>query len=199
MVSPISSPYNYDYLTNPANNPLLNNMNQTANVNGNIPFDKNNVQSLGLRQLMNFTIIPSFTDSDGKTWRLVKSANDSSVEIPDPRYVQVSDYWVHEFPNTSGKVFLYVVEGVKQPRNNGEKPVRVLYQWFSTKGVMTFNPQLITPQEWLRANVFTAPVTDSRLSKLSALCGIEMPSEDTLINSATAAPAEPDIDLESFR
>lgn len=196
----LTSNYGYDFLNNSFANPLLNStVQQPVNPQGNIPFDKNNVQSLGLRQLMNFNIIPSFTDSDGKTWRLVKSANDSSVEIPDPRYVQVSDYWVHEFPNTSGKVFLYVVEGVKQPRNNGEKPVRVLYQWFSTKGVMTFNPQLITPQEWLRANVFTAPVTDSRLSKLSALCGIEMPNDTNLSDNATSNPAEPDIDLESLR
>lgn len=196
----LTSNYGYDFLNNSFANPLLNSTaQQPVNPQGNIPFDKNNVQSLGLRQLMNFNIIPSFTDSDGKTWRLVKSANDSSVEIPDPRYVQVSDYWVHEFPNTSGKVFLYVVEGVKQPRNNGEKPVRVLYQWFSTKGVMTFNPQLITPQEWLRANVYTAPVTDSRLSKLSALCGIEMPNDTTLCDNATSNPAEPDIDLESLR
>lgn len=196
----LTSNYGYDFLNNSFANPLLNStVQQSVNSQGNIPFDKNNVQSLGLRQLMNFNIIPSFTDSDGKTWRLVKSANDSSVEIPDPRYVQVSDYWVHEFPNTSGKVFLYVVEGVKQPRNNGEKPVRVLYQWFSTKGVMTFNPQLITPQEWLRANVFTAPVTDSRLSKLSALCGIEMPNDTNLCDNATSNPAEPDIDLESLR
>lgn len=192
----------FDYLSTPLyNNFGVGQNNQTIQPNpqGNIPFNKNEVQSLGLRQLMNFNVIPSFTDSDGKTWRLVKSANDSSVEIPDPRFVQVSDYWVHEFPNTSGKVFLYVVEGIKQPRNTGERPVRVLYQWFSTKCVMTFNPQLITQNEWLRANVYTAPITDSRLSKLSALCGIEMPTDDTTNTAVPSDNNEPDIDLDSLR
>ena len=84
----------------------------------------------------------SFQDSDGKQWKLVKSANDSSVDIPDPSFVQITDYWNHEFPNSSGKVFIYVVEGIKRPRIETERPVRVLYQWFSTKNNPQFNYQI---------------------------------------------------------
>ena len=100
--------------------------------------------TLGLRQLSKFNIVTAFKDSDGKQWRLVKSANDSSVEIPDPSFVQVTDYWNHEFPNSNGKVFIYVVEGIKKPRIETEAPVRVLYQWFSTKNNPQFTPQIIS-------------------------------------------------------
>ena len=150
--------------------------------------------TLGLRQLANFSITTCFQDSDGKTWKLVKSANDSSVEIPDTSLVQITDYWNHEFPNSNGKVFIYVVEGIKRPRIDTERPVRVLYQWFTTKNNPQFTPQIISANEWHRANVYTAPITDSRISKLSALCGIEVAGQlDTQpIQSQTQ---EPDIDM----
>lgn len=149
--------------------------------------------TLGLRQLSKFNIVNAFKDSDGKQWRLVKSANDSSVEIPDPSFVQVTDYWNHEFPNSNGKVFIYVVEGIKKPRIETEAPVRVLYQWFSTKNNPQFTPQLISSNEWHRANVYTAPISDSRVSKLSALCGVEYAG---VIDQPTQqTEQEPDIDM----
>lgn len=177
--------------------------NQLTNAIGN-PSDMSNIQVgqtpiLSLRQLANFNITTAFQDSDGKQWKLVKSANDSSVEIPDPSYVQISDYWNHEFPNTNGKVFIYVVEGVKRPRIETERPVKVLYQWFSTKNNPQFTPQMITANEWHRANVYTAPITNSRVSKLSALCGIEMPSNiDGQSDIVCQTQQEPDIDLNSL-
>lgn len=148
---------------------------------------------LGLRQLANFDVTPSFQDSDGKQWKLVKSANDSSVDIPDPSYVQITDYWNHEFPNSGGRVFVYVVEGIKRPRIETERPVRVLYQWFSTKNNPQFTCQMISKNEWHRANVYTAPITDSRVSKLSAICGIEMAG--VLENQPASNQQEPDIDI----
>ena len=172
--------------------------NQLTSALGN-EFANNNIQLsnqtgiLGLRQLANFNMTQSFQDSDGKQWKLVKSANDSSVDIPDPSFVQITDYWNHEFPNSSGKVFIYVVEGIKRPRIETERPVRVLYQWFSTKNNPQFNYQMISPNEWHRANVFTSPITDSRISKLSALYGIEMAG--TLEPVSQQTQQEPDIDI----
>jgi len=143
--------------------------------------------SIGLRQIERFPITNSFKDSNGKQWKLVKSANDSGVEIPDPQYVQITNYWNHEFPNSNGKVFIYVVEGIKRPRIPSETSINVLYQWFSTNNVQTFTPQMITPQEWFSANVYVSDITDTRLSKLNALCNtkvVEKPSNK-----------EPDIDI----
>ena len=128
------------------------------------------IASIGLKQINGFDMVKSFQDSDGRQWRLVKSAKDSSVEIPDPAYVQITDYWNHEFPNTNGKVYIYVVEGIKRPRIETESAVMVLYQWFSTNNNPNFTPQLITPQEWYSANVYTASISDARVSKLHALC-----------------------------
>ena len=78
-------------------NTLSNQLNSALNTNQ--QQDYSNIQLmaqqgiLGLRQLSKFNITTSFKDSDGKTWKLVKSANDSSVEIPDRSYVQITDYW----------------------------------------------------------------------------------------------------------
>ena len=52
---------------------------------------------------------------------------------------------------------------------------------------------MISPNEWHRANVFTSPITDSRISKLSALCGIEMAG--TLEPVSQQTQQEPDIDI----
>ena len=166
-------------------NSIVNNLSGAlSGNNADIQMNMQNVGVLGLRQMMNFNITHDFKDSDGKQWKLVKSANDASVEVPDPAFVQITDYWNHDFPNSNGKVFIYVVEGIKRPRVDTERPVRVLYQWFSTN-------------EWRRANVYTAQIQDSRVSKLSALCGVEMVGNiDNPQNPAAAA--EPDIDMNAL-
>lgn len=120
---------------------------------------------------------------DVKEWKLVKSAHDSSVEIPDPQYVQITDYWNHEFPGSEGKVYIYVVEGIKRPRIDTERSVNVLYQWFSTANNPSFTPQSITPAEWYNANVYTSPITDARVSKLRALCNIAEDKQAILQNA----------------
>jgi len=168
----------------------------TGNTSTDIQMNMQTVGILGLRQMMNFNITREFKDSDGKTWRLVKSANDASVEVPDPQFVQITDYWNHDFPNSNGKVFIYVVEGIKRPRVETERPVRVLYQWFSTKNNAQFTPQMISGNEWRRANVYTAQIQDSRVSKLSALCGVEM--LENIDNHHESTVSEPDIDMNAL-
>ena len=49
-----------------------------------IDFKPNYQSSLDLRQLKDYQITSEFTDSLNNRWKLVKSAYDSSVEIPDP-------------------------------------------------------------------------------------------------------------------
>ena len=85
------------------------------------------------------------------------------------------------------------MEGIKKPRIETEAPVRVLYQWFSTKNNPQFTPQIISGNEWHRANVYTAPISDSRVSKLSALCGVEYAG--VIDNPSQSTEQEPDIDL----
>ena len=60
---------------------------------------------LGLCQVNGFHMVQQFRDAAGTDWILRKSAEDSSVDIPDPAYVQVTDFWNHAVPGTNDKVF----------------------------------------------------------------------------------------------
>lgn len=129
--------------------------------------------TLGLNQIENFDPVQDFTDSSNVKWQLVKAAGNATVEIPNPKNIQITDYWNHAFIGINSKIYVYVVEGIKQPRVETERPTRVLYQWFSTVFVKQFTPQMITDREWMKANVYAAPMQDSRLSKLYALCKVK--------------------------
>ena len=144
--------------------------------------------TLCLNQIADFEPIKQFTDDSNTTWVLSKSSSDSTIDVPDPANMQVVDYWNHEFPGIKSRIYIYVVEGIRQPRVETEQPSRIMYQWFSTVFVPTFTPQMITQREWLRANVYAAPVTQTRMSKLKALCKVSNtspfvgpPTKDELI------------------
>ena len=136
---------------------------------------------LGLNQIEGFKPVEKFTDDLNTHWTLVKSSADSTVDVPDPKSLQIIDYWNHEFPNLRSKLYVYVVEGIRQPRVETEQAARILYQWFSTVLVPTFSPQMITDREWLKANVYAAPLVNSRVSKLKAICKIDsdLPTSST--------------------
>lgn len=142
------------------------------------------MQSLGLNQVEGFSPVESFTDESNTKWTLAKAASNSTVGIPDPKSMQIVDFWNHAFPrkDLSNKLYVYVVEGIKQPQVPTEQPMKVLYQWFSPVFVPQFTPQMISDQEWKKANVYAAPVVDARISKLNALCKVQ---------GAPAAEAEP--------
>ena len=146
--------------------------------------------SLHLTQIEGFSPVQSFTDSTNTEWVLAKAASNSTVGIPDPKTVQIVDFWNHKFPRNdlSQDIYIYVVEGIKQPTVETEQPTRVLYQWFSTTAVFNFTPQMITGKEWLKANVYSAPVADSRVSKLQALCKV---SEISTEKSTTSNEEQP--------
>lgn len=133
--------------------------------------------TLGLNQIENFEPVREFTDDSNVTWQLVKDASNATVEIPNPKAIQITDYWNHAFPGINTKLYVYVVEGIKQPRIETERPTRVLYQWFSTVFIQAFTPQMITDREWLKANVYAAPMLNSRVSKLNAICHIKQDSQ----------------------
>lgn len=129
-------------------------------------------QPIGLTQFKDLNMPQSFTDDNGTKWKLAKSSKDSSVEIPDPAMVTLTRWWNHVHPLSNGKVYIYVVEGIKRPRIESENSVMVLYQWFSTANRSNFTPNDITAAEWYNANVYTANIIDSRISQLRALCGL---------------------------
>lgn len=137
-------------------------------------------QPIGLTQFKDLNMPLTFTDDNGTKWKLAKSSKDSSVEIPDPAMVTLTRWWNHVHPLSNGKVFIYVVEGIKRPRIESENSVMVLYQWFSTANRSNFTPNDITAAEWYNANVYTANIIDSRISQLRALCGI---SQEQKINA----------------
>lgn len=142
-------------------------------------------QPIGLTQFKDLNMPLSFTDDNGTKWKLAKSSKDSSVEIPDPAMVTLTRWWNHVHPLSNGKVYIYVVEGIKRPRIESENSVMVLYQWFSTVNRSNFTPNDITAAEWYNANVYTANIIDSRISQLRALCGITQEQKINTPNSNT--------------
>ena len=141
--------------------------------------------TLNLNQIEGFKPVEKFTDESNIEWILSKSSADPTKDIPDPKVIQFTDCWNHEFPGLKTKLYVYVVEGIKPPRVETEQPTRVLYQWFSQNPCPTFNPAMITQREWLKANVYAAPLTNARVSKLKAICHIteinEPEKEDKLL------------------
>lgn len=160
-----------------ANIPNLN-----ANLINSITAQK---QPIGLTQFKDLNMPLSFTDDNGTKWKLAKSSKDSSVEIPDPAMVTLTRWWNHVHPMSNGKVFIYVVEGIKRPRIESENSVMVLYQWFSTVNRSNFTPNDITAAEWYNANVYTASIIDSRISQLRALCGLNQEQKINAPNNNT--------------
>lgn len=128
---------------------------------------------LGLTQVEGFEPVQSFADSSGVAWVLAKASSDSTRDVPDPKSVQITDYWNHEFPNIRQKVYVYVVEGIRVPRVETEQPSKILYQWFSSVFIPKFDPTMITEREWLKANVYVASMGDTRVSKLNAICKVK--------------------------
>lgn len=146
------------------------------------------LQTLMLNQLEGWEPVQEFTDSANVHWVLAKAATDSTRDIPDPKTVQFMAAWNHEFPaKLSQKVYVYAVEAIRPPRVATEQPSMLLYQWFSTVK-MDFNPSMITDREWLKANVYAAPLVDSRMSKLLAICKVQSQPPQ----GQQAAPAEED-------
>ena len=142
-------------------------------------------QPIGLTQFKDLNMPQSFTDDNGTKWKLAKSSKDSSVEIPDPAMVTLTRWWNHVHPLSNGKVYIYVVEGIKRPRIESENSVMVLYQWFSTANRSNFTPNDITTAEWYNANVYTANIIDSRISQLRALCGLNQEQKINVPNNNT--------------
>lgn len=157
------------------------------------------IPSLQLTQIDGFEPTAEFTDSNGTRWQLVKSANSGMSEIPDPQSVNITDYWNHEYPGSNGKVFIYVVEGVRVPKTNRETACNVLYAWFSTVDNKNFTPQMIKQSEWLMANVYASAITDSRVSKLKALCRVEEQQQVTPAQTTEPVQPTPLINMESLR
>ena len=156
--------------------------NLNANLINSITAQK---QPIGLTQFKDLNMPQSFTDDNGTKWKLAKSSKDSSVEIPDPAMVTLTRWWNHAHPLSNGKVYIYVVEGIKRPRIESENSVMVLYQWFSTVNRSNFTPNDITAAEWYNANVYTANIIDSRISQLRALCGLNQEQKINTPNSNT--------------
>lgn len=157
------------------------------------------IPSLQLTQIDGFEPTPEFTDSNGTRWQLVKSANSGMSEIPDPQSVNITDYWNHEYPGSNGKVFIYVVEGVRVPKTNRETACNVLYAWFSTVDNKNFTPQMIKQSEWLMANVYASAITDSRVSKLKALCKVQNQQAQNTVPVEDNSQPTPLINMESLR
>ena len=159
------------------NNPLLNMMPQTQ------PFQQPLIPNpfaatqqamqatLGLTQIEGFEPVEAFRDSANVNWKLVKAASNSTIDIPDPKSLQIVSFWGHQFPGQN-QIWLYVLEGVRQPRAETEVPSKIMYTWFSKTGIANPQPGMITDQEWRRANVYAAPIVEAWESQVQALCRV---------------------------
>lgn len=146
------------------------------------------IQTLMLNQLEGWEPVQEFVDSSNVKWTLAKSSSDSTRDVPDPKTVQFVSAWNHEFPvKLSQKIYVYAVEAIRPPRVATEQPSMLLYQWFSTIQ-MDFNPSMITDNEWLKANVYAAPLMDTRMSKLLAICKVKQTGQQ----APQETPAEAD-------
>lgn len=154
------------------------------------------IQTLMLNQIEGWEPVPEFTDSANVHWVLAKAASDSTRDIPDPKTVQFVGAWNHEhlMRFKSQKIYVYAVEAIRPPRVATEQPAMLLYQWFSVVQ-MEFNPSMITPNEWLKANVYAAPLQDTRMSKLMAICKVQKPSSE---QANAAQPEDKPIVLEEI-
>lgn len=138
------------------------------------------IQTLMLNQMEGWEPVKEFTDSSNVHWTLSKSSSDSTRDVPDPKTVQIMACWNHEFPaRLTPKIYVYAVEGIRPPRVSTEQPSMILYQWFSTVQ-SDFNPAMITEREWMKANVYAAPLLDTRMSKLLAICKMQAPQESAM-------------------
>jgi len=140
-----------------------------------VPNIPQQVNLLNLTQIEGFHPVQKFTDDTNTVWTLVKAFSDSTVDVPDPKSMQIVDYWDHKFVGlkTDVPLYVYVVEGVRQPRVETEQPSRIMFQWFSKVYVKDFTPQMISEREWYKANVYAAPVLNARVSKLNAICKVK--------------------------
>ena len=59
------------------------------------------MQTLCLNQVEGFEPVKEFRDQSNTLWSLVKAASNSTVGIPDPKSLQIVDYWNHSFCRTS--------------------------------------------------------------------------------------------------
>ena len=144
--------------------------------------------TLGLTQIENFQPVQSFVDDTNTKWTLVKAYADSTVDVPDPKTLQIVDCWNHKFVGLKEdkQLYVYVVEGIRLPRVETEQPSRVLFQWFSQVCIKDFAPQMITEREWMKANVYAAPVVNGRVSKLCAICRVQAPQTAQPVADDTA-------------
>ena len=151
-----------------------------------VPSITQQVNMLNLTQIEGFQPVQKFTDETNTSWSLVKAFSDSTVDVPDPKSMQIVDYWDHKFVGLKNDVplYVYVVEGVRQPRVETEQPSRIMFQWFRKVYVKDFNPQMISEREWYKANVYAAPVLNARVSKLNAICKVKG-------NASQSVSAEP--------
>lgn len=164
------------------------------NINNNLLtnlYQANAVPSLQLTQIDGFEPVESFKDSEGQTWKLVKSAASGMTEIPDPKSINILDFWNHEYPGSNNKIFIYVVEGVRIPKTDREAACKILYSWFSTVNNKSFTPSMIKNSEWLVANVYAAPLIDGRISKLKALCKVKEEQTAVQPENITAYSEQP--------
>lgn len=146
------------------------------------------MQIRSLSQLKDKDPIKEIVDDLGIHFKLVKSAYDSSTSIPNPALVYFFDWWDKEYPGTNGQVYCYACMGIKRPVTDTEKPSLVIYTWYSTVGDKNFTPASITQQEWLRANVYAAPLPEWRMPIFNTLCGIKQTPEQSLEDTLISLP-----------
>lgn len=150
----------------------MNNLLQSpAQSNAPIPahmLGQRQLQKLGLRQVDGF-IPPSEISVHGQKWALIR---DSKSPLPFVPNLSSMDWHFGdnmELNFFEPHVFWYCLHGTKKTQN-GEKPVRLLFQWFHTHRLPLI-PSQISEQDWQQANVYSCDAGQFESDFCSAMFG----------------------------
>lgn len=159
------------------------------------------IPKLGLRQVDGF-IPPREITVHGQKWTLIRDSKTPFPFVPNLSVMEWSFADNMELNFFEPHVFWYCLHGIK--KQPGEKPVRLLFQWFHTARLPII-PAQISEADWQQANVYSCDAgqfeTDfcaamfGAYSQMQAQESVEWPetieARMTLGNPQQAAQAKP--------
>lgn len=140
------------------------------NINSSNNLFTQQLQRIGLAQVEGF-VPPKEITVQGQKWELIRDSNSPFSSIPPLN--QMTWEFNSNIPLNfyEPTVYWYCLHGIKHPTNQGEKPVRLLYQWFHTIQI-PLNPNEIPEADWDKANVYRSEVGRFELDFAAAMFGI---------------------------
>jgi len=125
------------------------------------------MQKLGLRQVDGF-IPPREISVHGQKWTLIRDSKTPYPFVPNLDVMEWSFADNMELNFFEPHVFWYCLHGIK--KQAGERPVRLLFQWFHTAR-LPINPRQISEADWQQANVYSCEIGQFESDFCAAMFG----------------------------